>query len=91
MDYKEIDVKNIEININTNLGDDKQIVFTKDLLYVPNYSSSKFDMSNDKGTVFLVKIGDKYEQIARIKSKSNGNHINFFQKIKSELSSKVSD
>lgn len=42
MDYKEIDVKNIEININTNLGDDKQIVFTKDLLYVPNYSSSKF-------------------------------------------------
>ena len=42
MDYKEIDVKNIEININTNLGDDKQITFTKDLLYVPNYSSSKF-------------------------------------------------
>ena len=54
------------------------------------YSSMKFDLSKDKGTVFLVKIGSKYEPIARITTRSSGTKIQFFQKIKSELSNSVS-
>lgn len=38
----DIDVKNIEININTNIGDDKQIIFSKNLLYIPDQSSKDF-------------------------------------------------
>ncbi len=38
----DIDIKNIEIIINTNIGDDKEIIFSKNLLYIPNQSAKDF-------------------------------------------------